>query len=79
MSRKLLGFLYCDNHKDCQGISLMLDTERDTFERVRARGWHVWEGMTMGGEPRRVILCNRCVGNKPPVKAQVLDDEVPLF
>ncbi len=77
-ARKSGEFLYCDNYRTCNGISVLLDTDHETYERARARGWHVWQGETMGGTIRQVILCHRCAGNIAPVKATVLKDQLPL-
>lgn len=55
-------FLHCDNYATCnQTVRFYLDTKQ-TYERARAKGWHIWTGQTMGGRDRTVILCARCVG-----------------
>lgn len=43
--------LICDTKKSA------LDTEYETIQSARAGGWHVWSGVTLGGEFSWMVLC----------------------
>lgn len=51
-------------------------------QRARAKGWHIWEGETMGGKHQRIVLCPRCIGtsrSRLPSEARPLQDDQTLF
>ena len=72
-------FFLCDNYSTCQGAILARVTKEQTIMVASARGWHVWQGITMSGHPARVQLCDRCVSKKRERAPERLDGEVPLF
>lgn len=57
----MIEFLYCDRYSWCNSTYVTRDRPADTDSGARARGWHIWDGMTQGGRQTRVVLCNKCV------------------
>jgi hypothetical protein len=53
--------MYCDRYSVCK--SMFLDRGDTTEEAARARGWHIWKGLTEGGREQEVTLCNKCVAS----------------
>jgi hypothetical protein len=51
--------IFCDNFATCNETVF-----HDSEERARVKGWHIWEGTTMGGKHQRVVLGPRCVGKR---------------
>lgn len=51
--------ILCDRIDVCG--SMILDRGAETVNVARARGWHMWQGQTLGGEYQEVILCPVCV------------------
>jgi hypothetical protein len=74
--------LYCDNYSTCNSVVLSLKTPEATETKARVRGWHIFDGTTLGGRPHRGVLCPRCVGpSRPPVGSlsKVLPGQEELF
>ena len=73
--------LYCDNYSTCR--SRVYDQGGTRTEVVaRARGWHLWEGETLGGEQQKVVLCKGCMGAKTrdlPPAPEKLTGQQKLF
>lgn len=51
--------MICDRFSVCN--STFPDRGEGTENYARAKGWHIWRGMTLGGKEHEVTLCNRCV------------------
>ena len=74
--------LYCDNYASCNSYVLQLATVEATETKARVRGWHIFTGATLGGEPHRGVLCPKCVGSsRPPLPkaGKVLEGQETLF
>lgn len=54
--------LYCDNYATCGALVFDQGSPDRTRFKARARGWHIYDGMTYGGEQHHGVLCPRCVG-----------------
>lgn len=54
--------LYCDNYSTCNSYVLDLGTAERTETKARVRGWHIFTGTTIGGDPHRGVLCPTCLG-----------------
>jgi hypothetical protein len=55
--------MYCDRYSVCQSMLPTLDRDQDTEAYARAKGWHIWRGLTQDGRESEVILCNKCVAS----------------
>lgn len=74
--------LYCDNYSTCNSYLYGLATKEATETKARVRGWHLYEGVTMGGAPHLGVLCPKCIGpHRAPVirVCPVLDGQEALF
>ena len=72
-------FLYCDRYATCNSVALAADTMEQSTMRLRAMGWHVWQGYSIGGVWTRVQLCDKCLQLKRVPPPERLDGEQPLF
>lgn len=73
---------YCDNYATCNGVFFLRDTVLQTEAHARARGWHLWRGITEGGKRTEVTLCGKCVDSKRRQLApapQPLEGDMQLF
>lgn len=52
--------LYCDNYRTCNGIMMAQGSEYQTESMARAKGWHIYKGVTIGGEEHVALLCGAC-------------------
>ena len=70
--------LYCDRYSVCH--SMILDRGRDTENVARAKGWHMWNGVTEGGTEQEVVLCDKCVeaGRRMLRSTEVLPGQYPI-
>lgn len=60
-------FVYCDNYATCNGSFKFFGTVDE--QRLRAAGWHTYDGTTQGGKIHQARLCRRCAsGNRNPEK-----------
>jgi hypothetical protein len=74
--------LYCDNYSSCNSYLYGLATKEATETKARVRGWHLFDGTTIGGAPHRGTLCPKCVGpHRGPVISgrRVLEGQEALF
>ena len=55
-------FEYCDNYSTCNSTVRKQTTEALTLALARAKGWHIYDGPTMGGGHKVSRLCDKCVG-----------------
>lgn len=55
--------LYCDNYSVCNEYLPDQGTVQANETRARAKGWHIWHGVTMGGSPHHGCLGPRCADN----------------
>ena len=55
--------LYCDNYATCGSLVFDQGSKDRTEFKARARGWHLYDGTTLGGKEHRGVLCPRCVGS----------------
>jgi hypothetical protein len=51
--------MYCDRFSVCG--SMVMDRGPETENVARAKGWHMWRGVTEGGLHQEVTLCAKCV------------------
>jgi hypothetical protein len=56
--------LYCDNYAECNSMILARGTRPDTVNHARAKGWHIYDGVTLSGQQHHGVLCARCVDTK---------------
>jgi hypothetical protein len=56
-------FVFCDNFATCNGSFRFSDVQ-PSDDRLRAAGWHIFDGTTMGGKTHNVKLCRRCAGGR---------------
>jgi len=73
----------CDNYLTCGEVVLKLESLADTYARARAKGWHIFDGFTIGWVEVHWVLGPICVGARrrrprEPVSRQVPGQE-PLF
>ena len=56
-------------------------TEAATIQLALAKGWGLYAGTTVGGEPLEAIACRGCRGEsrKRPVRKVQTFEDVPLF
>lgn len=55
--------LYCDNYSTCNGYLVDQGSSEANEARARAKGWHIFHGVTMGGDPHHGALCGSCAGS----------------
>lgn len=75
-------FFYCDNYASCNSFLIVRDLVFQTEAHARAKGWHLWRGITEGGKRTEVTLCGRCVDSKRRQLAPAsppLEGDVHLF
>lgn len=77
--------LQCDNYSDysdgCKGLILDQGGNQRTHAFARAKGWHLFDGLTMGSEPIKVILCPSCIGtnrSRLPAPPPLLQGQLEL-
>jgi len=75
--------LYCDNYDVCEFSFYDHGGEQETIKVARSRGWHIFDGTTIGGQEHKGILCPRCAGSRrralPRTTVQLPGDlELPL-
>lgn len=64
-------WLVCDHYTECG--EWIRYGGNDGFDRVRVKGWHIYEGVTIGGQMVTYLLGPDCVGRRkrldpaPPV------------
>lgn len=56
--------IYCDRYSVCNSMLLDQGSVARNEAHARAKGWHLWNGFTLGGKRQSVILCYRCVESK---------------
>lgn len=54
--------LYCDNYSTCNEVMFDRGGDHATRARARAAGWHLFDGLTYGGEAHQAVLGPLCVG-----------------
>jgi hypothetical protein len=55
--------LYCDNYRFCNGYVLDMGDPKATEARARAKGWHLYHGVTTGGNELEGVMCAVCSGS----------------
>lgn len=70
--------MICDRFDVCH--SKVLDRGPDTENVARAKGWHIWRGLTQGGQEQEVTLCDKCVeaGRRLLKKVEALPNQYPI-
>lgn len=65
----------------CQRCRAVLtgSTEQSTKTRARVRGWRIFDGVTLTGEPLVVRLCAVCCKTPMVLRAPVLEGQEPLW
>lgn len=58
------GNLSCDNYSQCENMVSPQGTLHQTLMHARARGWHVFDGYTVGLVKVFLVLCPECVGKR---------------
>lgn len=53
-----LGDAFCDT---CGAVKVGSLDRHEAIQRLRAAGWHHFNGETIGGQPHEAILCKTCV------------------
>jgi hypothetical protein len=72
--------LYCDNHATCGELVWDQGGKEHTEAVARVKGWHLFDGLTMGGAPHKAALGPRCVGtSRREAAPQVLAGQEELF
>jgi len=75
--------LRCDNYVLCREVTLRLSSQEETYARARVKGWHIFDGFTIGWVEVHWVLGPACVGAhrrgpREPVSQQIPGQE-PLF
>ena len=74
--------IYCDNYSACNGMLLDQGDDGKNETYARAKGWHIFHGINMGGSIHEGVLCTKCVGahrralSPPP---PLLPGQIELF
>lgn len=73
--------LHCST---CDAVFLSHGRDRSMIVRlVRAKGWHIFEGNSIGGVPLSSHLCPKCVGSNRsrilPAALPTLEEDQFLF
>ena len=71
--------LYCSNYAQCNSFYPDQGGNETTEQRARARGWHIFHGVTIGGKAHNEALCEKCATNshyRPPAKPLEGQDEL---
>lgn len=74
--------LLCDRFSVCGSKMVGWDSRALTVMHARARGWHIWSGVTQGGQEQTVVLCERCVESKRrdlPPAPDAVEGQASLF
>lgn len=74
--------MYCDNYSACNSMLLDQGSDKANEAHARAKGWHIWDGFTIGGKRKHVVLCSRCVESKRRALApspEAFDGQLNLF
>jgi hypothetical protein len=56
--------MQCDNYVICLNQVMGRDTVKETLAVARAHGWHIFDGLTSGGDAFFSVLCPTCVGKR---------------
>lgn len=73
--------LKCDNYATCRSSMWSQGEWGLTTSIARAKGWHIFDGETIGGKPMSAILCPQCVGtnrSRLPKALDVLSGQLEL-
>lgn len=71
----------CDNYPTCKSKVHWHGSYDATYAVARIRGWHIFEGLTLGGSELKAVLCNNCVGtnrSQLPPAPKVLPGQLEL-
>lgn len=72
--------LRCDNYAICHSEITEQGSRAATAERARAKGWHLFDGVTLGGSRLISVLCRQCVGRRQLERApETLPGQEELF
>jgi hypothetical protein len=72
--------LYCDNYKACRQV--VYDHGDRTEAVARARGWHLFQGLSLTEKELDVVLCKKCIGARARDLApapEMLSGQAELF
>lgn len=73
------GDLACDT---CDQKFLSSGPRVLVLSAARAKGWHLFVGVSLTGKPIDTHVCSDCVGTSRSMirsKGEKLDDDIPLF
>lgn len=71
-----------DDTIKCDTCPVVIVHPGRVLNAARAKGWHILEGQTMGGDFKVQYLCSQCVGSprsRLPEAAPPLNDDQTLF
>jgi len=74
--------LYCDNYSTCGGWFHDRGDLKITETWARAKGWHIYHGLTQEGVPHDAVLCEACSGSRRralPRPPPTLTEQEQLF
>lgn len=62
--RTMTRNLYCDNYATCNEMVVDRGGASETRLAARAKGWHIFDGLTQGGVEHHAVLGPQCVGSR---------------
>jgi len=72
--------LYCDNYATCNELVWDQGGQGQTEAVARVKGWHLFDGVTMGGARHVAKLGPKCVGtSRREAVPEVLAGQEELF
>jgi hypothetical protein len=72
--------LYCDNYATCSELLWDQGSKEHTEAVARVKGWHLFDGLTIGGAQHVAKLGPKCVGTSRKESApQILAGQEELF
>lgn len=70
---------YCDKYAECNSVYLDWSNDLPSDDALRVRGWRVWAGLSLTGQPLSVCLCDKCCKSSRMTKVEVLEGQEELF
>lgn len=56
------GHIACDNYETCGSVAQWRGSTQATYQSARVKGWHIFQGSTMGGAQLTAVICDKCIG-----------------
>lgn len=73
------GDAACDNRPTCPRTYPATSKREQTIQRLRAVGWHYWQGETHGGRSVEAMLCRECArGERRTTRTKPTIEDTPI-